>query len=391
MFGSPAIDTGLNALAVDAVGNTLTTDQRSTDFARIINGTVDIGAMEFPPPAVILVTTDIDEDDGTFNHTDGNGTSLREAIIAANLNPDFNTIAFSDGTGGTHHFHDATPDVITLGGTELTISTDLAITGPGADLLTVSGNNASRVFTNVAGDHDVTFDSFTIADGHAATENGGGINNSSSGHLTIANAVLRGNKAGGYRASRYGGGLSQSNGQVTIVDSMISDNIATSRGAGLWIERDTTVTISVSTISGNSISGGTGGGGIWNQGRLLVTNSTISGNSAHATLGGGGIIHVSGTLTVVDSTISGNSVEASSRYGGGGMATYGGGNALIVNSTITGNSATNSEGGGGIWSGGSLTIVNSTISGEFSGQFRGWWRNPEKQWRIACHKQHDHW
>jgi hypothetical protein len=42
--GSPAIDAGSNALAVDPSGNPLTTDQRG--FARIINGTVDIGAFE---------------------------------------------------------------------------------------------------------------------------------------------------------------------------------------------------------------------------------------------------------------------------------------------------------------------------------------------------------
>src|SRR5208337_2619199 len=44
--GSPAIDAGSVALAVDANGNTLTTDQRGAGFPRVINGTVDIGAFE---------------------------------------------------------------------------------------------------------------------------------------------------------------------------------------------------------------------------------------------------------------------------------------------------------------------------------------------------------
>ena len=47
--GSPAIDAGSNALAVDANGNPLTTDQRGAGFPRIVNGTVDIGAYEFSP------------------------------------------------------------------------------------------------------------------------------------------------------------------------------------------------------------------------------------------------------------------------------------------------------------------------------------------------------
>ena len=44
--GSPAIDAGSNALAVDANGNPLTTDQRGAGFPRVVNGTVDIGAFE---------------------------------------------------------------------------------------------------------------------------------------------------------------------------------------------------------------------------------------------------------------------------------------------------------------------------------------------------------
>ncbi len=42
--GSPAINAGSNALAVDAQ---LTTDQRGAGFSRVVNGTVDIGAFEF--------------------------------------------------------------------------------------------------------------------------------------------------------------------------------------------------------------------------------------------------------------------------------------------------------------------------------------------------------
>ena len=50
--GSPAIDMGSNALAVDPVtGQPLTTDQRGPGFVRIVNGRVDIGAYEFTPDA----------------------------------------------------------------------------------------------------------------------------------------------------------------------------------------------------------------------------------------------------------------------------------------------------------------------------------------------------
>jgi len=47
--GSPAIDAGSNALAVDANDNPLTTDQRGVGFPRILGHSVDIGAYEFTP------------------------------------------------------------------------------------------------------------------------------------------------------------------------------------------------------------------------------------------------------------------------------------------------------------------------------------------------------
>ena len=47
--GSPAIDAGSNALAVDANDNPLTTDERGVGFPRILGHSVDIGAYEFTP------------------------------------------------------------------------------------------------------------------------------------------------------------------------------------------------------------------------------------------------------------------------------------------------------------------------------------------------------
>ena len=48
--GTAAINAGSNALAVDAQGHPLTTDQRGTGFPRIVDGTVDIGAFEAHVP-----------------------------------------------------------------------------------------------------------------------------------------------------------------------------------------------------------------------------------------------------------------------------------------------------------------------------------------------------
>src|SRR4051812_49227545 len=68
--------------------------------------------------------------------TDGAAGSLRDAISRANARAGPDTIDFQAGLTGT----------IALTGGELDITDDLKINGPGADKLTVSGGNLSRVF-----------------------------------------------------------------------------------------------------------------------------------------------------------------------------------------------------------------------------------------------------
>jgi hypothetical protein len=124
--GSPALDAGSNALAVDSHGNPLTTDQRG--FARIVNGIVDIGAFEsssfiidfsggnfqvvqvgqgFPNALMVLVSSAFNEPVGgglvTFT-APATGASARLAPTQATISSDglASTLATANTVAGSY-------------------------------------------------------------------------------------------------------------------------------------------------------------------------------------------------------------------------------------------------------------------------------------------------
>jgi hypothetical protein len=102
-------------------------------------------------------------------------------------------------------------------------SEDLKINGPGADKLTVSGGNLSRVFTVEAGE-TMSISGLTIAGGNAGTGNGGGIDNF--GTLTVSDSVFTGNSA------FNGGGLAnEGGGTATVSGSTFTGNSASNNDA----------------------------------------------------------------------------------------------------------------------------------------------------------------
>src|SRR5262249_47457359 len=142
------------------IAKPLATDQRG--FSRINGGAVDIGAFELQQSLVVTTLQDNEMDDAP------NGTSLRGAIELANTKSTPQTITFAPGLTGT----------ITLALGELQIAKSMTINGPGANLLSISGNNASRVFeidNTPSSTSDVTISGLSIIKGKAL--NGGGILN----------------------------------------------------------------------------------------------------------------------------------------------------------------------------------------------------------------------
>jgi filamentous hemagglutinin family protein len=280
------------------------------------------------------------------NINDAGAGSLRQAIINANGLPGADDIRFDPTV-----FNGAQA-AITLA-TTLAINTftgGLTISGAfGASNVTVSGNNAVRVF-NITGFGNTTFDSLRIVNGNV-TGDGGGINNSGGGTVTLTNSTVSGNTS-----TNNGGGIF-SNGALTLTNSTVSGNTAVNFGGGIL--GSGSVTLTNSTVSGNTA--GNDGGGIAGVGDVTLTNSTVSGNTS--TNNGGGI-RGDGDVTLTNSTVSGNTAT----FDGGGIWGFIGG--TITNSTIANNTAdadNNGTGnGGGIFgNGGTFTIRNSIIAGNF--------------------------
>ena len=250
--------------------------------------------------------------------------SLREALVQAATDSDLTTIDFAPGISD-----------IVLGGTELTIDSKVTIDGPGVELLTIDGDNASRVF-NVSSGVSAELNDLTITGG-SSTSNGGGIYNS--GDLTLDRVVVVDNHSGG-------------------------------SGGGLYSVEGSSVQIDASTFEANTaIHAGGARINTAGSGDSSVTNSTFVGNRAEngTTTSSGGALYVwggtnSGTVKIVGSTFSGNSAETAT----GGLRAQNSALVEVINSTITNNSSASSSAGIGSWGSSSILMHNSIVVGNTS-------------------------
>ncbi|HVE58897.1 MAG TPA: CSLREA domain-containing protein, partial [Pyrinomonadaceae bacterium] len=265
-----------------------------SEFARIFVGYLFILCFSLSVSATTYTVTKIaDTNDGACD----SDCSLREAITAANATIDNDVIEFSALFN--------TPQTITLSGTDLIIDNNgtLTINGTGADKITVSGNNASRVFTNNTG--AVTALNRLRVTGGTGTSSvmsgrGGGIYNNG-GTLTLNFLNITGNTAAN------GGGVNNAGtATISINNTAIFANMATGAGGGLQNFAGNTTNIFNSSIYGNTCnSTGTGGGGMQANGTINIVNSTFSGNNSVG--GSGGAIYYNGTvLNITNSTFSEN-------------------------------------------------------------------------------------
>ena len=221
-----------------------------------------LGVTSFPSTASTLTVT---------NPNDTGAGSLRAAVAAALAN---DNIVFA-------------PTSTIVLTSPISVATPITISGPGANLLAISGNNATRIF-NLSS--TVTISGLTLQNGlaNSVTLRGGAISNT--GSLTLDGVALIANVAFDGGGAIYNESINAATGQLKISNSLLSGNsVSDFSGIGGGAILST-------SINGTSAS-------------VTILDSTITGNSAIANpLGmvGGGIYYANGALKHVSSTVAGN-------------------------------------------------------------------------------------
>jgi hypothetical protein len=292
--------------------------------------------------------------------TPGSQCTLRAAIETANVSPDNSTIRFKIPTTDPGYNPQTGSYTISLQSALPDVSTDMSISGPDAEKLTVTRNRAIgtpdlRIF-NVTTSGVATFSGLIIADG-ALHESGAGIQNVNNGTVNITNCTLSNN----YSDSNGGAIFNAQSGTVNVTNCTLSNNYSNfNAGGAIFNAQSGTVNVTNCTLKFNNGDGG--GGGIANlAGFINVSNSEFIGNTAgiYYPAGGGGIAS-NGVVSISGSTFYQNISRA------GGAVFNGPGTLTVTNSTFYANMVWNFGTGGGIFNYGTLNLSNCTVTANFS-------------------------
>jgi MBG domain (YGX type)/Bacterial Ig-like domain (group 3) len=350
---SPAIDAGSSTIPGVTVP---TTDERGFTRPGYSNGVVEIGAVEassFGNPTVY--TVNLTSDTGAFNGTSAATATAGDLLWAitqanANTNPAGSVIEFDPTV-----FSSSSPQTITLTSTlELSEAPwPEVIQGPGANAVTVSGNDVVQVL-QVDGGTTAIISGVTISGGNSQ-DNSGGIWNL--GRLNITGCTIVDN------SGRVSGGIGNPGpyGTLTVTNSTIEDNRGGAYGGGVWTTGGA-AKLTDCIIEGNSAR--LQGGGVFAGGSSAINGCTVADNSVFGS--GGGIFVGFGALTLTNSTITGNS-------GGGGAVM--GGDWSVFSATsmrVTNCTIADNDSSGGIYVTGSnvtltLTLDNSIVADNAGG------------------------
>ncbi len=304
-----------------------------------------------------------DNDDGacTWSHC-----SIREAINAANANPDVDTVRIVSAAAGASSAFGMRVNTlndgatIKLGNALPPITTTIHIIGPGSSNLTIdaaaSTSNPRRVFTFNSGSGSVQ--GVTLTGGFLNNEPGGAVRITDDADISLTDVAVAGNTV----VAGYGGGISVEAGTATLTNVAVTDNKTTGNfapGGGISVVNNGTLSVTGGSISDNEVTTGWGGGLRIINGTASFTDVTISRNKS--TVGGGGGLLAEEGITSI--TLNGVTLEDNQTTGGGGaIRVLNGATASITNSTFRGNKT---GGVGGTIEAGNvpaLSISGSTIT-----------------------------
>jgi CSLREA domain-containing protein len=266
-----------------------------------------------PAAAATVVVTSLGDAAGTC--PDASNCTLRAAITAANAN---DRIEFSPGL--------AFPAVLTLASDELGVNKSLTVAGPGADRLTVRAASANRVINLTAG--TLVIEDLTLDRGRALGVNG---TNSTNG------------AAGQQGASAEGGCIITANATSLVLQRVALRDCRAVAGSGG--DGGNGANAFMATDGGFGGSGALArGGAIFARGQVTLMESSISESAAFGGNGGDGGTGGAGTSIEGD----GGNGAAGGGARGGAIALSGAGAALLVrNSSLISNVAEGGDGGAG--------------------------------------------
>jgi fibronectin-binding autotransporter adhesin len=247
-----------------------------------------------------------------------------------------------------------------------------------ASASTIDGLGAGRVIsiTEKSGSIAITIDGFTITGGDATGLGGAGPYTADIGggvyswyaDTTVIACIVTDNVASTAGTVAWGGGIAAYNGNFTLQDSTLVNNVASTASNGYG--GGACFRFGSATLNGNTIEGNTAatnssgfGGGLW-----LANNSvTLQGNTVRNNTAsidyegrGGGIVVRWGSASLDGDVIEGNRAVVNGLNGyGGAVATRDGALLTMDDAQIYGNSAT--FGGGVYIEDGDGSVISGTL------------------------------
>jgi hypothetical protein len=224
-----------------------------------------------------------------------------------------------------------------LGKDDITDANDVV-----TDTDNIAGSNAYHVATGSGVTEAARLDGFAITAGQANVSShdyGGGMSNDN-GNPTLVNLTFSGNQA------KYGAGMHNDASSPTLITVTFSSNQALwGYGAGMYNDEGSHPALTAVTFTGNHAEDS--GGGMYNRlSHPTLTDTIFDHNQADNN--GGGMYNVDSDPTLIDVTFSDNvaSCDGSGRCGGGGM--YNASSSPTL-SDVTFISNTSTQDGGGVY------------------------------------------